>query len=105
MDTSFQQKTSGSVLIIGPDGCGKRSLTDRILRAYDAPEETRKIVIARLQGLACTNDRDALTSLARQLGMVTSTDNFNISIEAMQAHFQVLLIMYTPDISWYLMMG
>jgi hypothetical protein len=81
-------------LIIGPEGSGKRELTDRILRFYEVADENRKIVVARLKGLACTNDRDALTTLARQLGMLTSTDNYNISIEAMQAHFQVLLLSY-----------
>ena len=84
------------MLIIGPEGCCKRSITDRILRTYETPDNAQQIVIARMKGLACTNDRDALTSVARQLGMLTASDNVNISIEALQARFQVRISLLPP---------
>lgn len=88
MDSCFQEKISGSVLVIGAPGSGKRQFADRILSSYKTPlGETIKV--ARLQGLAHTKDRDALICLGKQVGIVNDTDNFSMSVEALQAYFQV----------------
>lgn len=88
MDSCFQEKISGSVLVIGAAGSGKRQFADRILRSYKTPIGDA-IKVARLQGLAHTKDRDALISLAKQVGIYNESDNFSMSVEALQSHFQV----------------
>jgi hypothetical protein len=97
LDSCFQEKVSGSVLLIGSAGSGKRQFADKILSSYKTPTgETIKV--ARLQGLAYTKDNHALISLAKQVGIFAESDNFNMSVEGLQSHFQVPL--YVPSSSY-----
>ena len=88
LDSCFQEKVSGSVLVIGSAGSGKRQFADRILSSYKTPSGDT-IKVARLQGLAYSKDNHALVSLAKQVGILAETDNFNMSVEGLQSHFQV----------------
>jgi hypothetical protein len=93
LDSCFQEKVSGSVLVIGSAGSGKRQFADRILGSYKTPSG-EAIKVARLQGLAYTKDNHALISLAKQVGIFAETDNFNMSVEGLQSHFQVLIALH-----------
>lgn len=88
LDSCFEEKVSGSLLVVGSAASGKRLFVDKILSSYKTPSgETIKV--ARLQGLAYTKDNHALISLAKQVGIFAESDNFNMSVEALQSHFQV----------------
>jgi Cdc6-like AAA superfamily ATPase len=101
LDSCFQEKVSGSVLVIGSAGSGKRQFADRILSAYKTPSG-EAVKVARLQGLAFTKDNHALISLAKQVGIFADTDNFNMSVEALQSHFQVKIVDMVVFVCMYL---
>lgn len=97
LDSCFQEKVSGSVLIVGSEGSGKRQFADQLLESYKTPSG-EDIKVARLQGLAFSKDNLALISLARQLGIFSETDNFNMSVEGLQSHFQQSRLQNVPTV-------
>jgi len=97
LDSCFQEKVSGSVLVIGSAGSGKRQFVDRILNSYKTPSG-EAVKVAQLQGLAFTKDNHALISLAKQMGIFAETDNFNMSVEGLQSHFQQSRLQSVPTV-------
>jgi len=96
LDAAFKQKVSTSILLIGPPGCGKRKLVDKVLTSYN-PYDTDtggdgfvEPSIARVNGNICTQDSQALNSLADQLLIRSATEDrhFNLAVEDLEKHFQ-----------------
>jgi len=98
LDAAFKQKVSTSILLIGPPGCGKRKLVDKVLTSYnpynneekDDDNDTIEPSIARVNGNICTHDSQALNSLADQLLIRSTTEerHFNLAVEDLEKHFR-----------------
>ena len=96
LDAAFKQKVSTSILLIGPPGCGKRKLVDKVLTSYnpynneekDDDNDTIEPSIARVNGNICTQDSQALNSLADQLLIRSTTEerHFNLAVEDLEKH-------------------
>lgn len=88
VDRCFDQKISGSLLIIGPDRSDKRILVDRLLKYAQSTRE-EKIDVANINGDVHSSDQDAIVTIANQLNIISSSDNHICTFESIQAHFQV----------------
>jgi hypothetical protein len=88
VDRCFDQQISGSLLIIGPDRSDKRILVERILK-YAQLSREEKIDIADINGNVHTSDQDAISTIANQLNIISSSDGHISAFESIQAHFQV----------------
>lgn len=94
LDSAFKQKVSTSILLIGPPGCGKRKLVDKVLTSYNPYNaeggDYIEPSIARVNGNICNHDSQALNSLADQLLIRSSTEDrhFNLAVEDLEKHFQ-----------------
>lgn len=86
LDNCFQQKISGSMLILGPNKSEKRILINRILNSF---KQTGNISVAIIDGIVHTTDQDAFLSITNQLNIISSSDSLTNNIESLQAHFQV----------------
>lgn len=98
MDRCFDQKISGSLLIIGPDRSDKRVLVDRILK-YAQSTRDERIEVANINGNVHSTDQDAILTIANQLNIISSSDSHICTFESIQAHFQVALVSYIYIIS------
>ncbi|XP_076366862.1 origin recognition complex subunit 4 isoform X2 [Tachypleus tridentatus] len=58
---------SNSLLIIGPRGCGKSTLVQRVCDKLKLGEENRNVILIKLNGFIVTDDRVALKDITRQL--------------------------------------
>jgi hypothetical protein len=55
LDAAFNQKVSTSILLIGPPGCGKRKLVDKVLTSYNPYNnegDDNKVIMLSLQNAA-----------------------------------------------------
>ncbi len=59
----------------------------KLLHSYKTPTNESP-VIAEINGKASSEDHDALISLAKQLNIFTSSDDFSSNVDALQTHFQ-----------------
>ena len=89
--SAFERRVSTSILVVGPTGCGKRELVEKVMLNYAAGDEGgRGMSVARVNGLVHMNDNQAITSLADQflLRPATLDRNVNIAHEDLENHFK-----------------
>jgi len=93
LDIAFRQRMSTSLLVVGPDGSGKKRLINRVLGSHmdDKNNDNHRIPfsIARVQPHVCSSDHDALCSIANQLCVRGSNDkSLVLALEDLEDHFR-----------------
>lgn len=94
LNIAFNQKVSTSLLVIGPVGSGKKRLVESLLESYIHPDKGG-IAVARIKGLVCSTDQQALCSIADQFLLrsgVGHEKNINIVLEDLEAHFRQCML-------------
>ena len=93
LTSAFDKRVSTSILVIGPTGCGKRELVEKVLLSYttEGVRADQTVSIARINGLVHVTDNQAVMSMADQLLLRPSTfdRNINIAHEDIENHFRV----------------
>jgi hypothetical protein len=112
LDLAFQQKMSTSLLVVGPEGCGKKNMIDSVLQSYNShriddysigngKSDARHspLSVARVQGQVCTSDQDALCSIAGQLCLRPTTGrDLSIALEDLEDHFRQCALNGRPSV-------
>jgi len=89
LDIAFKQRLSTSLLVVGPDGSGKKRIIETVLHSYADGNNQIPFSIARVQPHVCPSDHDALCSIANQLSVRGSSDkNLVLALEDLEDHFR-----------------
>jgi hypothetical protein len=103
MDIAFTEKMSTSMIVVGPVGSGKKRLVESVLATYRADKGRAGgdknshvgIPVARVKGLVCTSDHQALCSIADQFLLrsgIGMEKHINIVLEDLESHFRQCMI-------------
>ena len=94
--SAFDRRVSTSIIVIGPIGCGKKEIVEKVMSKYclESIKSNQAISVARINGLVHITDNQAIMSLADQfLFRPNSYDrNVNIAHEDLENHFRVSFI-------------
>jgi Cdc6-like AAA superfamily ATPase len=103
LESAFTRQVSTSILVIGPDGSGRKEIVEKVLASFMAESELKSqtVRVARVNGLVHRNENQAVVSLADQFVMRTSSErNVNIAEEDLEDFLRVcksiLLIQLPP---------
>jgi Cdc6-like AAA superfamily ATPase len=92
LESAFNRRVSTSILVIGPNGCGKKELVEKVLASYmtEGESNARPVSVARVNGLVHRNENQAVISLADQFLIRAPSDrNVNAAEEDLEEHLRV----------------
>ena len=95
LNIAFTQRVSTSLLVVGPVGSGKKRLVESLLATYNVGKGKCGIAVARIKGLVCTTDQQALCSIADQFLLrsgVGFEKNVTVVLRDLEAHFRQCMI-------------
>ncbi len=99
LNVAFRQCMSTSVLVVGPDGSGKKNVIDSVLRSFRDKNGLTPFAVARVQPNICPTDHDALCSISSQLCVrAASGHNLVTALEDLEDHFRHCAIDKQPSV-------